>query len=71
MVSMNGFLTRHEREQQDHQRRERHDQRKIDGGGGYARDIDRPAADEHAEEAGHHDAGALPAQPTWPFAQRR
>ena len=41
---------------------ERHDQRQVDRRGRDARDIDRAAADEHAEEAGRDDAERLPAQ---------
>jgi hypothetical protein len=38
-----------------HDRRQRHDQRDVDRIGRDARDIDRAAAQEHAEKAGGED----------------
>ena len=67
--SMDGFLARDEREQQHHERRERHDQRKIDRRGRNTGDIDRAAANEHAEETGQDDAGRLPPQHAGLFPQ--
>jgi hypothetical protein len=70
LASMDRFLTRHERKQQYHERRERHDQRQVDRGGRYTSDIDRSAADEHAEETSHDDAERLAAQQSGLFPQR-
>ena len=53
---IDGFEPAHQREEQHRQRRHRHDQRQIDRRGRGARQINRPAADEHAEEAGRRNA---------------
>src|SRR5579859_1221177 len=48
------------RDQQHHDRRQRHDQRDVDRGGRDAGDIDRTAAEEHAHEASGQDRPRVP-----------
>ena len=71
LPSIDGFEPAHQREEQHRQRRHRHDQRQIDRRGRGAGEIDRPAADEHAEKAGRRDAEPVLAQQARVLAQRR